>query len=96
MLRTTRSLTSLLPGSLLVASLLMAPTQAAAAADPGADFPAAASAAIELDPSSRESMRQGYLEILKPALDTPIGWTGDLATCQAGQPSAAAQEATCA
>ena len=97
MVRTTRRpLTALIPGSLLVASLFMVPTQAAAVADPDerAGLSAAASAAIELDPSSRESMRQGYLEILKPALDTPIGWTGDLATCDAGAPSAAAQEAT--
>ena len=37
--------------------------------------------AVDIDPSDRESMRRGWLDVLKPALGTPIGWTGDLKTC---------------
>ena len=44
--------------------------------------------------SSREAMRAGYLGTLKPALQTPIGWTGNVGTCTAGAPSQAAQAST--
>ena len=80
----------------LVASLLLTPVvglvpPAAATQRPvGPD----AVASADPDPADRESMRQGYLEVLKPALATPIGWTGDLASCDPGAPSAAAQQAT--
>jgi uncharacterized protein YkwD len=50
--------------------------------------------AVDLDPTDRESMRRGWLDVLKPALRTPIRWTGDLRTCTPGAPSAEAQDAT--
>src|SRR5687767_246907 len=64
----------------------------ATAATPSHVMPAAV--VVDPDPSDRESMRQGYLQILKPALEVPIGWSGDIWGCDAGAPSAAAQEAT--
>jgi uncharacterized protein YkwD len=50
--------------------------------------------ALDLDPSDRESMRRGWLDVLRPALRTPIGWTGNLKTCTPGAPTAEAQDAT--
>ncbi len=50
--------------------------------------------AADLDPANRESMRTGWTEILRPAIRTPVGWTGDLTRCKPGAPSPASQEAT--
>src|SRR3954447_12838636 len=89
-MRHGRTTLLLLGCALLVPGLaLVAPAQAA---------PAPATAAVvtvvDPDPTDRESMRQGYLQVLQPAMQTPIGWTGNIGTCDAGAPSAAAQAAT--
>lgn len=42
----------------------------------------------------RAAVEQGFLEEVLPALETPIGWTGSVAACDAGAPSSAAQSAT--
>ena len=44
--------------------------------------------------TAREERRLDYQDVLKPALSTPIGWVGDIDGCDAGAPSAAAQQAT--
>lgn len=91
MVRTARVLTVLVPGVLMLGSLGAVASTAVAAPAPAA---AVRAMAADIDPASRESMRQGYLEVLKPALQTPIGWTGSIAGCDPGAPSAAAQQAT--
>jgi len=50
--------------------------------------------ALDPDPGSRESMRLGWTQVLKPALQTPVGWQGSLSSCDEGSPSPAAQQAT--
>lgn len=44
--------------------------------------------------ADRAEVQETFLEEVVPALDVPIGWTGDASTCDAGGPSAAAQSAT--
>lgn len=44
--------------------------------------------------SDRAEVEATFLEEVLPALDVPIGWTGDVASCDPGAPSAAAQSAT--
>ena len=80
----------------LVASLLLATVVALVSPAVATQRPVGpeAVAAADPDPADRESMRNGYLQILKPALGTPIGWTGDLTSCEAGAPSSVAQQAT--
>ena len=50
--------------------------------------------ALDPDPGSRESMRLGWTQVLKPALQTPVGWQGSLSSCDEGAPSPAAQQST--
>ena len=64
---------------LLLAAALLVPGVAPAAAVGAAD---------------RAEVQSGFLDEVLPALETPIDWTGDAATCRAGAPSAAAQSAT--
>jgi uncharacterized protein YkwD len=47
-----------------------------------------------IDRSSRQAVRDAYLDRLVPALATPTGWTGSAATCQVGSESAASRRAT--
>jgi len=54
----------------------------------------AATAAASVVGGSRASAYAAYQNVLKPALAVPIGWSGSIAGCNAGAPSAAAQEAT--
>lgn len=89
--RSPLPLVATLLATVTLAALVIGVPPAAATQQPAEPDRAAA---VDPDPADRESMRQGYLEILKPALATPIGWTGDLASCDAGAPSAAAQQAT--
>jgi uncharacterized protein YkwD len=44
--------------------------------------------------ADRAAVEDAFLEEVLPALDVPIGWTGDSPTCDPGSPSAAAQAAT--
>jgi uncharacterized protein YkwD len=62
-----------------VAAALAVPTAAPVAAQQGA---------------TREEIQRSFLEEVVPALETPIGWTGDAASCTPGNPSPAAQAAT--
>lgn len=78
----------------LAATAALAPGAAVAAVAPAPRSTPTATVAVDPDPADRESMRRGYLEILEPAMQVPIGWTGDLATCDAGAPSSAALTAT--
>lgn len=55
-----------------------------------------ASKATPQGASDRAEVQAAFLEEVLPALDVPIGWTGDAATCDPGAPSAAAQSATLA
>src|SRR5689334_23596358 len=73
----------------LVASPLLAlPTVATAPT-------AAAVSSLLADNSAREARRLGYQQDFKPTQSVPTGWTGgSIASCQPGQPSAAAQQAT--
>ena len=50
--------------------------------------------ALDPDPGNRESMRLGWTQVLKPALETPVGWQGSLSSCDEGAPSPAAQQST--
>ncbi|HEX2057955.1 MAG TPA: CAP domain-containing protein [Actinomycetota bacterium] len=63
----------------LLAAALVAPTSAPAAGAQSTD---------------RAEVERGFLEEVLPALDVPIGWTGDVPSCDPGAPSAAAQAAT--
>ncbi|MBB1509945.1 CAP domain-containing protein [Tessaracoccus sp. MC1756] len=51
-------------------------------------------ATTAIDNSNIESVRAAYQQQLKPALAVQQDWTGNLDTCAAGAPSAAAQKAT--
>lgn len=73
----------------LVAALVVAASLAAHEAPVGADGPG-----LVVDTSSRQAMRESYLDVLAPALATPVDWTGSEAGCVPGAPSAAAQDAT--
>ncbi|MDQ3981709.1 MAG: CAP domain-containing protein [Actinomycetota bacterium] len=55
--------------------------------------PAAAPVAAR-QTADRAEIQESFLEEVVPALEIPIGWTGDVATCDAGAPSPAAQSAT--
>lgn len=61
--------------------------QTAAAAGRPAPF-------MAIDNSSRASVLAAYQKWFKPALATPVGWRGNIATCDAGTPSTAGQNAT--
>lgn len=50
--------------------------------------------AASLQSTDRADVQSEFLEELLPALEVPIGWTGDVATCDPGAPSPAAQAAT--
>ncbi|HEX2195351.1 MAG TPA: CAP domain-containing protein [Actinomycetota bacterium] len=54
--------------------------------------PGAAVAAVEA--TDRADVQASFLGEVLPALDVPIGWTGDAASCDPGAPSDAAQAAT--
>lgn len=69
-------------------------TTAAAITIAGVVGIAAAPAQADAAGNSREQVIRDYQEILVPALNTPIGWTGDAGSCSAGDTSAAYQEAT--
>jgi uncharacterized protein YkwD len=56
--------------------------------------PIAAEAAVDAD--SKASVRAAYRAVLVPALKTDVGWTGSVASCDAGTVSAASQAATLA
>lgn len=62
----------------LLAAALFAPTTAPAATQS----------------SDRAEVERGFLEEVVPALDVPVEWTGNVASCDPGAPSAAAQAAT--
>ena len=97
-MRLGRTSPFLIMGSALLSGIALVTFGGAASATvrSTASSPTTASIAtvVDPDPSDRESMRQGYLQILRPAMQTPTGWTGNIATCDAGAPSAAAQSAT--
>lgn len=46
--------------------------------------------------SDRQTVTDGYVDTLIPALDTPVNWNGDVASCNPGTPQAAEQQATLA
>jgi hypothetical protein len=50
--------------------------------------------AFGIDTSTRKSVYDSYQQALKPALATPLGWTGNPATCIAGTVSPAATAAS--
>jgi uncharacterized protein YkwD len=54
------------------------------------------SAAVGIDTARRAAVRSALRKKLRPALLTPIGWTGSTAACRAGAPSAEAQSSTLA
>ncbi|MDI1290804.1 MAG: hypothetical protein PSX37_12750, partial [bacterium] len=49
-----------------------------------------------IDTSSRASVIDSYRSWLQPALDVAVGWTGSIASCDAGTSSAADRRATLA
>ncbi len=51
-------------------------------------------AAAPVDRTSRAAVISAYRQTYLPALNTPMGWTGDTAGCRAGAVSGAAQQAT--
>jgi uncharacterized protein YkwD len=51
-------------------------------------------ATIGTDTSNRAAVRSALVYGLRPAMLTPVGWTGSTSTCRAGAPSAKAQKAT--
>ena len=51
-------------------------------------------AALSVNPSSREEVRQFYRTVFPASENVPMGWTGSYATGNAGDTSAAFQEAT--
>ena len=51
-------------------------------------------AAAPVDRTSRAAVVAAYRQVYLPALNTPIGWTGNTTSCQAGTVSTAAQSAT--
>ncbi|HEX2296314.1 MAG TPA: CAP domain-containing protein [Actinomycetota bacterium] len=72
-----------LPRTALLAALLAA----------AVFVPSAAPAGIAQG-ATRADVQRGFLQDVMPALEVPIGWTGDAAACDPGAPSAAAQDAT--
>lgn len=60
----------------------------------GAALFAPTNAPAAVQSSDRAEVQRGFLEEVLPALEVPIGWTGDAGSCDPGAPSAAAQEAT--
>jgi uncharacterized protein YkwD len=52
--------------------------------------------AQHVDTSDRQAVEDAFAHQMLPALETPIGWTGNVESCDAGHPSAAAQDATLA
>jgi uncharacterized protein YkwD len=51
-------------------------------------------APVTIDPNDRVSVCRAYVNVLVPAVDTPVGWSGDVASCAPGAPSAASKAAT--
>ncbi|MDR1237113.1 MAG: hypothetical protein LBK28_02610, partial [Propionibacteriaceae bacterium] len=49
---------------------------------------------LAVNHNDKTSVSSAYLEVLQPAKEVPIGWTGSKSPCLAGAPSAAAQQAT--
>jgi len=94
MIRLGRTLALALVAGSTALPALVAVTPAEARTQAPAAVATRAATVVDPDPANKESMRQGYLEILKPAMEVPIGWTGNIDSCQAGAPSAAAQQAT--
>ena len=91
---------SLICGS--VSRVTAAPVAAApVAAAPVAVSPVAVSSAdlrpvasVGIDTSKRSAVRSALVKKLRPALRTPIGWSGSASACRAGAPSARAQSST--
>ncbi len=85
------------PGGRLVLALALSSASLTLLAAPVlASTPTAlvAPRAVDPDPADRESMRLGWQDVLKPALQVGAGWNGDLSTCTPGSPSSSAQDAT--
>ncbi len=55
--------------------------------------PQAQAAPITIDTSDQQAVTDAYLNTYLPALAVPVDWNGDIATCTAGEPSAAAKQA---
>jgi uncharacterized protein YkwD len=52
--------------------------------------------AVGINTADRAAVRAALVKRLRPALATPIGWTGSTSACSAGKPSAPAQASTLA
>ncbi len=77
-------------------TLAPAPERDEAAPPAGSDLDSHVQAAAPVDRTSRAAVVNAYRRVYLPALHTPIGWTGSIASCQAGSVSSAAQSATLA
>jgi len=65
------------------------PTEAAVQASP-----LGSAAFKKIDTSKRAAVREAVLKRLRPALATPVKWTGSASACRAGTPSTASQTST--
>jgi len=55
--------------------------------------PAASAAPLTIDTSNEAAVNNAYLNVYLPTQSVPVDWTGAADGCDAGQPSAAAQDA---
>ena len=77
-------------------ALAPAPERDGATPPAGSSLDSPVRAAAPIDRTSRAAVVNAYRRVYLPALNTPIGWTGNTAGCQAGAVSSAAQSATLA
>lgn len=75
-------------------AVLVALTVPGTAASAGSERDGGAGSGQAIDTSSQASVAQAWESRMKPAYDVTAGWTGSVEGCQAGRPSAAAQDAT--